>query len=78
MAWYCGSHGYCRYPADPDMDPDSSSIPIVVDTYVADIGDPAADIPVFQWWDQKGNTYSSELLPFQEGFNLPVPYTRKR
>ena len=76
MAWYCGSHGYCRYPADPDMDPGLFLDTIAwLDTYVADIGDPAADIPVFQWWDQKGNTYSSELLPFQEGFNQPVPYS---
>ena len=76
MAWYCGSHGYCRDPLDPTMNAQLFQDSIAwLDTYVADIGDPAADIPVFQWWDQKGTQYTSELLPTQPGFNQSDPYT---
>ncbi|MFM8597928.1 MAG: CocE/NonD family hydrolase [Mycobacterium sp.] len=75
MAWYCGSHGYCRNP-NPTQDSGLVTDTIAwLETYVARIGDPAADIPRFQWWDQKGTRYTSDLLPFEDGFNQPTPYT---
>lgn len=76
MAWYCGSHGFCLDPQDADMYPRLYGNTIAwLDTYVAGIGQPAVDIPEFQWWDQKGQYYTSSLLPFQDGFNQPDPYT---
>ena len=76
MVWFCGAHGFCLDPTDP-----TQSERLVADsmawlnTYVAGTSSAADDIPTFQWWDQKGSRYSSSLLPFDPGFNLPVPYT---
>jgi ABC-2 type transport system ATP-binding protein len=76
MIWFCGAHGYCLDPSDP-----AQSDRLVADsmawlnTYVAGTGSAADDIPTFQWWDQKGNRFSSALMPFEPGFNQPAPYT---
>lgn len=76
MVWFCGAHGFCLDPTDPNQ-----SERLVADsmawlnTYVAGTSSAANDIPTFQWWDQKGSRYSSSLLPFEPGFNLPAPYT---
>ncbi|MEI7548769.1 MAG: X-Pro dipeptidyl-peptidase (S15 family), partial [Actinomycetota bacterium] len=37
--------------------------------YVAETGAAADDIPAFQWYDQRGDYYSSNLLPSATGFN---------
>lgn len=80
MTWFCGGHGTCLDPAtalNPDQD-DRGMVDNLkwLDQYVAgDADDPADTIPVFQWYDQRGAYHTSELLPFQDGFNQPVPYT---
>lgn len=76
MIWYCGGHGFCLDPVNPDQASTIVDDNIAwLDTYVAGTGDPAADIPVFQWYDQKGVYHSSDLLPFQTGFNETTPFT---
>lgn len=44
-----------------------------LDTYVAGNGQPANQIPAFQWFDRAGSHSSSSLLPFEPGFNEPTP-----
>ena len=76
MSWFCGLHGICRTPINPAQAARIYSDTVAwLDTYVARTGDPAADIPRFQWYDQNGEYYSADLLPFQDGFNQPVPYS---
>ena len=76
MLWFCGGHGICMDPENPGQ-----QSRIFTDTlawmrqYVAGDGSAADAIPAFQWYDQKGDYYSSMLLPFQDGFNQPTPYT---
>jgi ABC-2 type transport system ATP-binding protein len=43
--------------------------------YVAGTGQGADAVPVFQWWDQNADYYTSDLLPFQDGFNQMDPYS---
>jgi ABC-2 type transport system ATP-binding protein len=40
-----------------------------LEQYVKDTGSAADAIPNFQWFDQLGNYYSSDLLPYEVGFN---------
>lgn len=76
MTWFCGGHGYCLDPVNPAQTGRIVSDTIAwLDTYVAGAGDPAKDIPVFQWYDQKGVYHTSDLLPFQKGFNQATPFT---
>ncbi|MFM8598390.1 MAG: CocE/NonD family hydrolase [Mycobacterium sp.] len=76
MAWFCGLHGVCRTPVNPAQAARLYADTIAwLDTYVAETDDRAADIPRFQWYDQNGEYYASDLLPFQPGFNLPDPYS---
>ena len=76
MTWFCGGHGYCLDPVNPTQTNQLVSNTIAwLDTYVAGTGDPAEDIPVFQWYDQKGIYHESDLLPFQAGFNEPNPFS---
>ncbi len=76
MTWFCGGHGYCLDPVNPTQTSQIVSNTIAwLDTYVAGTGDPAEDIPVFQWYDQKGVYHQSDLLPFQPGFNEVNPFS---
>ncbi|MDQ1319574.1 MAG: type transport system ATP-binding protein [Actinomycetota bacterium] len=76
MTWFCGGHGYCLDPVNPTQTPRMVSDTIAwLDTYVAGTGDPAEDIPVFQWYDQKGVYHQSDLLPFDPGFNEVNPFS---
>ncbi len=76
MTWFCGGHGYCLDPINPAQTGRIVGDTIAwLDTYVAQTGDPADDIPVFQWYDQNGGYHNSDLLPFQTGFNDPTPFT---
>lgn len=82
MTWFCGGHGACLVGNDPQQYTGLYSNALAwLATYVADIGDPAADIPVFQWYDQYNNptqsgvAFTSTKLPFEAGFNKLVPYT---
>ena len=70
MIWFCGGHGECLDPEDPDQGPNNMDDAMRwLDTYVARINGSAAEIPVFQWYDQGGRRYSSNLLPSDPGFN---------
>ena len=74
MIWFCGGHGRCADPINPEQQNGIYRDTIAwLDRYVADKTAPA-DIPTFQWYDQAGQYYSSDLLPFQDGFNKPAPY----
>lgn len=70
VAWYCGGHGVCLDPVNPDQ-----QTILLNDTlnwltqYVKRVGTPADDIPTFQWFDQLGDYYFSDKLPYQSGFN---------
>lgn len=44
-----------------------------LDQYVAGNGQPADQLPAFQWFDDAGGRFSAPLLPFQDGFNEPTP-----
>jgi ABC-2 type transport system ATP-binding protein len=70
MIWFCGGHGICLNPPDPNQ-----SALLLNDTlawlnqYVKqDPTDPADAIPTFQWVDQNGNVFSSNLMPSNPGF----------
>jgi ABC-2 type transport system ATP-binding protein len=70
VAWFCGGHGVCLDPVNPDQ-----KAMLLADTlnwlaqYVKRTGTPADDIPNFQWFDQLGGYYFSDILPNQSGFN---------
>ena len=70
VAWFCGGHGVCLDPINPDQE-----AMLVADTldwlaqYVKRTGTPADDIPNFAWFDQLGGYYFSDKLPNQFGFN---------
>lgn len=81
MTWFCGGHGACLVGNDPQQYTALYSNTLAwLATYVAGIGDPAEDIPVFQWYDQYNNpmqggaAFTSTKLPFEDGFNKLVPY----
>ena len=76
MVWFCGGHGTCLDPLNPYQD-DRGLIDNLkwLDQYVAGSGTPASDLPRFQFYDQLGGYWTSELLPFEDGFNLPEPLT---
>lgn len=74
MVWFCGGHGTCLDPVDPFQDARGLVDNLKwLDTYVAG-GSAAADtIPAFQWYDQRGQYWTANRLPFQDGFNRPDP-----
>ena len=76
MVWFCGGHGSCLDPLNVYQD-DRGLVDNLrwLDQYVAGAGQPADDIPRFQWYDQRGDYYFSDLLPFEPGFNRPEPFT---
>lgn len=71
MIWYCGGHGVCLDPVDLDYQ-DAMVMTATLawlDQYVkGDPEMPADDIPRFQFVDQNGDFYSSDLFPFDPGF----------
>ena len=76
MVWFCGGHGTCTDPTNPNQD-DNGMVDNLkwLDQYVAqDADNPADTIPAFQWYDQTGAYRTSSLLPFQDGFNQ-APFT---
>ncbi|MCB0931893.1 MAG: peptidase S15 [Mycobacterium sp.] len=78
LFWFCGGHGTCSIPNKPF---EQDGIGVIqnlqwLDQYVAgDPLNPADGIPNFQWYDQDGIGYSSDLLPFEDGFNPLPSYT---
>lgn len=76
MTWFCGGHGGCEMPVNPEQSETVLSNNLKwLDQYVAGDGTPADTIPVFQWFDQEGGRYTSDLLPSDPGFNNPDPLT---
>jgi ABC-2 type transport system ATP-binding protein len=76
LAWFCGGHGACLTPPPQGQQALLFDQTLAwLDQYVAGDGTPADAIPVFQWWDQAGDYYFSDLLPFQPGFNKPIGYS---
>ena len=75
MVWFCGGHGTCLDPVDPFQDARGLVDNLKwLDSYVAGHpGNPADTIPAFQWYDQRGQYWTSARLPFQDGFNRPDP-----
>ena len=78
LFWFCGGHGTCSIPSKPFEQDGQGVIQNLqwLDQYVAgDPGKPADAIPNFQWYDQNGIYGSSDLLPFDPGFNPLPSYT---
>lgn len=76
LSWFCGGHGSCSTGANPlQADLLFADTFAWLNQYVKDEGTPADAVPVFQWWDQDAVRYTSDLLPFEPGFNQPVPYS---
>ena len=74
MVWFCGGHGTCLDPLNPNQD----SLGFIdnlkwLDEYVAGKS-PADPIPTFQWYDQRGTHWTAGLLPFQAGFVSQDPF----
>lgn len=76
MVWFCGGHGQCNVPLNPQQ-ADRGFVDNLkwLDRYINGVDGPTTQIKAFQWYDQLGGYYSSNLLPFQAGFNKPAPLT---
>ena len=67
MIWYCGGHGVCLDPVNP------AQTDIVVGDTLAWLnqyvkGEMPPEALDFQYFDQNGDHFSSDLLPFEAGF----------
>ncbi len=76
MVWFCGGHGQCNVPLNPQQ-ADRGFVDNLkwLDRYINGVGGATTEIKAFQWYDQLGGYHSSNLLPFQDGFNKPAPLT---
>jgi ABC-2 type transport system ATP-binding protein len=71
MIWFCGGHGVCLDPVDQVAQGTAIFTQDMawLNKYVK-----GADIPIdllvptFQWWDQAGTYYASNLMPFDDDF----------
>ena len=80
MIWYCGGHGVCL---DPGVNQAAQASRILddelawVNQYVKQVpGAPADDIPTFQWIDQDGTFFSSDVMPSNPAFQgTPITAT---
>ena len=70
MIWFCGGHGICLDPGDPLPKPLLLNDKLAwLNQYVKqDPATPADAIPTFQWVDQNGNFFSSNLMPSNPSF----------
>ena len=79
LGWFCGGHGACTTGTGTTLLAQQNQLfadtLAWLDTYVAGTGSGADAVPVFQWWDQNVVRYTSDLLPFEPGFNQATPYT---
>lgn len=76
--WFCGGHGVCLLPLDLQEQQGNQIMNDTLrwlDAYAAGNTGAADPIPVFQWWDQTGQYYSSSVAPFAPEFNNPDPLT---
>lgn len=69
MIWFCGGHGVCLDPASPIQNQLLASETLNwLDRYVK--GNSATDTgPTFQWVDQDGQFYASDVMPTDPGFH---------
>ena len=75
MIWFCGGHGICLDPPDPEQYPTLYTDTIAwLNKYVRGATIPIdLVVPNFQWWDQTGTRYQSDLFPFDPAFNQADP-----
>ncbi len=73
MIWFCGGHGICLDPVNPNQD--SGTVEATIDWLNRHVKGEllAEEIPDFQWFSQHGTQFASEFLPFQAAFGgLPL------
>lgn len=73
MVWFCGGHGNCDTPAGDSTEMVETATLSWLDTYVKHKGENvdgglADTLPTFQWIDQNGDHYTSDLLPSDPDF----------
>ncbi|WP_135456307.1 CocE/NonD family hydrolase [Mycobacterium sp. DL99] len=69
MVWFCGGHGNCETPAGDSIEMVETATMAWLDTYVKHKGEAVDDgLPKFQWIDQNGDHYTSDLLPTDPNF----------
>lgn len=69
MVWFCGGHGNCETPAGDSTEMVETATMSWLDTYVKHKGEDVDDgLPTFQWIDQNGDHYTSDLLPTDPNF----------
>jgi ABC-2 type transport system ATP-binding protein len=77
MIWFCGGHGVCLDQTQAQLTQQATTIfgydKLWLNKYVSGVPIPDAAIPTFQWWDQTGTRYTSDLYPFSDGFNTATP-----
>ena len=79
VTWFTGGHGAVGLLPTGQSNRLIANTFAWLDKYVKGTGTAADAIPNFQWYDQKGDYYSSELQAFQNGFNdLPNVTARSR
>lgn len=67
--WFCGGHGDCLDPPNHWWDRVALNDTMAwLDQYVKGAGMPADGVPAFQYVDQHGIFYRSDLLPTDPGF----------
>jgi ABC-2 type transport system ATP-binding protein len=70
VIWFCGGHGVCNDPISDLQEPTLRGNALAwLDQYVKGDGTAADAIPNFQWFDQLGEYYFSNKLPYEAGFN---------
>ncbi|MBP2451261.1 S15 peptidase family protein [Mycolicibacterium lutetiense] len=69
MVWFCGGHGNCETPPGDSAEMVQTATLSWLDTYVKHKGEAVDDgLPKFQWIDQNGDHYTSDLLPTDPNF----------
>ena len=75
LIWFCGGHGICLDPVD--LTAQATTIfgfdKAWLNKYVSEVPIPDGFTPNFQWWDQTGTRYTSDLYPFDPNFNQADP-----
>ncbi|MGI9164191.1 MAG: CocE/NonD family hydrolase [Mycobacterium sp.] len=79
MIWFCGGHGVCLDQTQEQLVAQATTMfaydKAWLNKYVSGVPIPDAFTPNFQWWDQTGTRYTSDLYPFSDGFNTSTPLT---
>lgn len=80
MVWACTGHGECTDPYSAAQTAAMNVSTLAwLDQYVKGEGTRADELPTFRWFDQKGAGFTSDAMPFQDGFNdLPSVVTTSK